>query len=163
HEVTAPVEHGVAGDLADTADDDPGRHPLRVGIDGVKNSAGAHQAQPWASAFSVSARTSASCSAVSGWRGGRHGPPYRPTMSMDSLMAWTNSVLASQRSSGCSSRYSGTALSSSPAMLARYSSTQLRGKALVYPEIQPLAPAMANSRVASSEPISTSRPGASSE
>ena len=46
----------------------------------------------------------ASCSAVSGSRGGRHGPPYRPTMSIDSLIAWTNSVLESQRSSGCSWR-----------------------------------------------------------
>ena len=35
----------------------------------------------------------------------------RPDMSIDSLIAWTNSVFESQRSSGCSSRYSGEARS----------------------------------------------------
>ena len=36
--------------------------------------------------------------------GGRQTPPLRPTTSMLSLMAWTNSVFASQRSSECRSR-----------------------------------------------------------
>ena len=56
--------------------------------------------------------TAASVAAVTWWctasgngpRGGRQAPPLRPTTSMLSLMAWTNSVLASHRSSECRSR-----------------------------------------------------------
>ena len=75
HEVPAAVEHGVTGDGADAADDDPGGHSLGVRVDGVEDPACAHQVQPWASAFSVASRTSASCSGVRATRGGRHGPP----------------------------------------------------------------------------------------
>lgn len=49
-------------------------------------------------------------------------------MSIDALMAWTNSGLESQRRSGCSRRYSGSAVSRSPDTAARYSATQPHGQ-----------------------------------
>ncbi len=55
-------------------------------------------------AASVAAVTWRYTCSGSGPRGGRQTPPLRPATSMLSLMAWTNSVLASQRSSECRSR-----------------------------------------------------------
>lgn len=134
HEVAAPVGHGPAGNDADPAGDDPGRHALGVGVDGMVDGRAAHggspfsvslswsrglglavstyrytglspaQPRPSARAFSVARVTAACCSAVSGERGGRQPPPASPARSIDSLMAWTNSVRESQRSSGCSAR-----------------------------------------------------------
>ena len=75
HDVTTALGHRRPGQHSDTADDHPGWHPLRVGVDGVEDPAGAHQPSPSASAFSVSARIEASISGASGDRGGRHGPP----------------------------------------------------------------------------------------
>src|SRR5262249_38058264 len=162
HEVAATVEHGVTGDGAHAADDDPGGHPLGVRVDGVEDPAGTHQVQPWASAFSVAWRTSASCSVVRAPRGAPQGPPERPALPTAPLIAGMSSVFAARRSSGWSSRYSSRARPVSLATQARYSSAQERGKALVKPDTHPFAPASANSRTESSEPIRMSSPGASS-
>ncbi len=56
HEVLPPLGHGGAGDDADAAGDDPGRHALGVGVDRVERTDRAHQLSPAASAFSVASR-----------------------------------------------------------------------------------------------------------
>ena len=45
-EVRPALGHRVAGDHADAAGDDPGRHALGVRVDGVEDVAGAHRATP---------------------------------------------------------------------------------------------------------------------
>src|SRR5204863_10147875 len=95
-----PRKHRLTRDRPDAVDDDPLRHALGVRAGGVEHPAGVHQRYPASIAARVALRTVASCSVTRGIRGARVGPPYRPTMSIESLMAWTNSVLLSQRSNG---------------------------------------------------------------
>src|SRR5690606_3373237 len=116
--VVAALGHGGAGDGRDAAGDDAGRHALGVRVDGGDGTDRAHQAARRRSAViarSMSAVTAARSSAPSGPRGGRQGPPYRPTRSMPSLMAWTNSVRESQRNAATRGSYRARASSSLPA------------------------------------------------
>src|SRR5690606_29869318 len=100
-EVDPPLGHAGTRYAPDAAGDDPGAHALSARVVGVEVPSGPHP-RPFASPFSARARTAAFFTAVSGCRGSRHGPPGRPATSMESLMACTNSVLESQRSSGWS-------------------------------------------------------------
>ena len=142
-EVRAPLGHRRAGDHADAAGDDPGRHALGVRVDRVQNPLRTHRSDrhgppsAWHTPWRGDRRILPS---ASGPRGGRHGPPYRPATSIASLIACTNSVLESQRSNGCSRRYAGTAAARSPASRPPHSAAHSPGSALGMPAIQPGAP-----------------------
>ena len=101
-EVQLAVEHRGAGERADPAGDDPGRHALRVGVDGGEDArrpqAGTCCPRSAPSAASSTARSSP----VSSSRGGRHGPPARPTASCAALKNCTSFGVMSSRASGSS-------------------------------------------------------------
>ncbi len=104
-EAAAPFGHRRPGEGPDAAGDHAGRHALGVGVHGVVADGGAHgQLTPASTSARTVARRASSVRGSSGRRGGRQTPPRRPVMSWPSLIAWTNSVLLSQRRTGWSRR-----------------------------------------------------------
>jgi hypothetical protein len=98
-EVELALEHRRARDGVHPGRDHARRHPLRVGVDRPEGERGAHAATGSRRAATAVSRTLRSA-APSGPRGGRVGPPARPTASIAPLKYWTSFGVMSSRARG---------------------------------------------------------------